>query len=302
MAGDWIKLFRKTTESPIWQDAELLRLFVWCLFRANWKDTEVSVDGIIVPVKIKRGQFITGRNAMHKELFPRRKKANPAPRTVWRWLLALQTMQNVTIETTNKYSIVTVCNYDTYQTQQDDNVQVIGQVMSNRCPSDVQQVSKSCPSDVQVVSTEKEGKELKEGKEQKEGKEGKDSKVVAVRTKTSDINAVIEHYKKHQKHCRPGDDERKKISARLKDGYSVADICKAIDGNHKSPYHNGENKLGNEYHSLELIVRNSSQVATFMKAADKSGPVLSAKTQKSARAVASWVGRNQPKGESDAGI
>jgi len=88
-----------------------------------------------------------------------------------------------------------------------------------------------------------------------------------------DIHLVFDHYrtKYPRRHLKPKSSmvEWKKIKARFEDGFDVSDLCKAIDGNHLSPHHNGENDQGTEYHDLELIVRDSSKVAQFIGYTEK---------------------------------
>jgi hypothetical protein len=50
-----------------------------------------------------------------------------------------------------------------------------------------------------------------------------------------------------------------KITARLREGYSASDLCKAIDGMVSSEFH-----MDNGYNSLELVVRNAAKVDQFM--------------------------------------
>ncbi len=92
---------------------------------------------------------------------------------------------------------------------------------------------------------------------------------------TAAINAVIEHYRTYHTRARPGNRERRKIRDRIREGYSVEDLCKAIDGCHKTPHNLGENERGQTYLSLELIVRNADQVNRFCEY-DDSPPKSSA--------------------------
>lgn len=83
------------------------------------------------------------------------------------------------------------------------------------------------------------------------------------------VKAVIAHYQTHHPKARPGKKERALLQARLKEGYGVADLCRAIDGCHRSPHHCGQNETGAKYQSLELIVRDSKHVQQFMEVPDK---------------------------------
>lgn len=117
----------------------LCRLWMYCLMRASWKDGEWLIPGTTTAVKVKRGQFVTGRETLHEAMFGKNYKGEhrPASRTVWRWLESLRDMKCLRVQTvSNRASLVTVVNYDTYQTSR----------------------PKPCPSGVQLVSTVEERK------------------------------------------------------------------------------------------------------------------------------------------------
>lgn len=107
----------------------------------------------------------------------------------------------------------------------------------------------------------------------------------------ADVALVMEHYKAvYHPTSRPGDRERDLILARLKEGYSVNDLLKAVDGCHVSPFHCGENERGMKYQSLGLIVRDSKHVVEFMEAWDeRNEPVLSEKLRRGSRARQSYL-------------
>lgn len=65
----------------------------------------------------------------------------------------------------------------------------------------------------------------------------------------------------------------KAIRGRLSNGYSVSDLCKAIDGCKRSPYHMGDNEQGTVYDDIELICRDAPHVDKFLKLSE--GPDLS---------------------------
>lgn len=94
--------------------------------------------------------------------------------------------------------------------------------------------------------------------------------------------------------------EWKLIERRLGEGFTVDDLKLAIDGNHASPWHNGENETGRKYQSLELIVRDGSKVQQFMEAAGQAGrPRLLDKTQRTATAAKNVIDRMFGHGEMD---
>src|SRR3990167_6466357 len=60
-----------------------------------------------------------------------------------------------------------------------------------------------------------------------------------------------------------------KIKLRFEEGYTVAQLCRAIDGIHKSPWHNGENPGNTRYVSLELCMRDTKHVEQFLEIANQ---------------------------------
>lgn len=118
------------------------------------------------------------------------------------------------------------------------------------------------------------GMEWKEGKgrERKEGNGTPAARVPAVPcepTLKDQIDQVYSRYLHHHtraaKSLNPSSKEFKLIRARLSEGFAVIDLQAAIDGNHISPFHCGENKDGSEYHGLSVIFRDSSQVTNFIE-------------------------------------
>jgi len=83
--------------------------------------------------------------------------------------------------------------------------------------------------------------------------------------RSKEIDAVIAHYRNLHPLARPGEKERRLISARLKDGFTVEDLIQAINGCHASPFHRGENDRNRPYQSLELIVRDAKHVQDFIE-------------------------------------
>lgn len=61
-----------------------------------------------------------------------------------------------------------------------------------------------------------------------------------------------------------------KLSARLRDGYSLQDIQRAIDAVASSPFHQGENERGHRYDDLILICRSGDQVEKYRDMAPRS--------------------------------
>lgn len=110
----WFKLHRKITESAIFSDPDLLRLWIYCLSKAAYRPTSVLIEK--QEISLQPGQFITGRFSLHQEY-----NAGVAPRkkiketTLWSWLKRLESYGNLDIKSYNKYSVVTVVKWSEYQ-------------------------------------------------------------------------------------------------------------------------------------------------------------------------------------------
>jgi len=64
----------------------------------------------------------------------------------------------------------------------------------------------------------------------------------------------------------------KAIKARLADGYTVGQICTAVDGCRLSPHHMGQNDTRTVYDDIELICRDATKVDGFIKRAGQGPP------------------------------
>lgn len=102
----FITLHRKIINSACFNDAELLKVWIWCLVRANHKDREIVHAGQVI--KLKRGDFITGRFEAIKELKTTTMKFRGR-------IALLEQLGQITRKVTNKYTIISVVNYDYYQ-------------------------------------------------------------------------------------------------------------------------------------------------------------------------------------------
>ena len=98
----FIKLDRKILTWRWYNDVNTLRVFLHLLLTANYSDGEYMTH------PIKRGQVVTGRKKLSDQLKLTEREVRTA-------LTHLKATNEVTIETTSKYSIITINNYDKYQ-------------------------------------------------------------------------------------------------------------------------------------------------------------------------------------------
>lgn len=112
----WISLHRKLLESTVFQNADLLKVWVWCLLKATHRDYEVLVG--LQMVKLHAGQFITGRNKGAEEL-----KLKPS--TFRDYLKVLARMGMISLSPDNKKTVVTVENWGKYQAEEGRSRQLV---------------------------------------------------------------------------------------------------------------------------------------------------------------------------------
>lgn len=129
MNTGWIKLHRSILEWEWWRERDTRDLFIYCLLAAN--HDEQRQFGMTIP----RGTFITSR----KKLADGAGISEQAVRTS---LIRLERTQNLTVQSTNQHTVITICNYNKYQakdtsdqpTTNQENNQPINQRPTNGQP------------------------------------------------------------------------------------------------------------------------------------------------------------------------
>jgi len=84
---------------------------------------------------------------------------------------------------------------------------------------------------------------------------------------TNPIQTVFTHWCviMGKKRARLDDKRRRLIQARLHDGYTVTDLCDAINGCYLSPFHQGDNPDRTIYNELTEICRDAEHVDRFIE-------------------------------------
>ena len=98
----YIKLHRKILDNGVFADAELLKVFVWCILKAN------TTPNVVYGRKVDVGEFITGRITASEELYLK-------PSTIYKRLQRLKSQGYIDISSNTKNSLITVVNYKSYQ-------------------------------------------------------------------------------------------------------------------------------------------------------------------------------------------
>jgi len=130
--ASFITVDRKILKWEWYQDVKVFHLFLYFLLRANWE------DGRWKGIEVKRGQLITGRLKLSKD-------TGLSEMEIRTCLNKLKTTGEITIKATSKYSIITICKYDTYQSKYDNsnqqNNQQVNQRTTNNQPTINQQIT-----------------------------------------------------------------------------------------------------------------------------------------------------------------
>lgn len=101
-SNKWIKLHSKMLNWEWYTNANVMRLFIHCLLKANWK------EGKFEGVEIKRGSFVTSYQKLADELELSKQQIRTA-------LKHLNSTQEITQSQHRKFTVITVVNYEIYQ-------------------------------------------------------------------------------------------------------------------------------------------------------------------------------------------
>ena len=143
----WLKLYRSILDSAVFQDAEILKVWIWLLCNVAFEQHDTICYGKVI--HLKPGQIATGRKKIAQ-------CTDLSENKVYRALTALKSLGNIEIKATNKYSIITVANWDKYQEEN-----------GKRTSSEQQTNSKTTTEEHQSNSKTTQHKNGKNGKKEK---------------------------------------------------------------------------------------------------------------------------------------
>jgi uncharacterized protein (UPF0335 family) len=139
----WIKLHRKLQDWEWYHNSQMVHLFIHLLLSSNRRKKKWR------GIETERGQTITGLKSLNKE-------TGISVQSIRTCIKRLKSTGEITIKSTNKHSIITICNYDDYQLQIDE---------SNRLTN--KQPNKQSTTSQQATNNKQEYKERKEYREEK---------------------------------------------------------------------------------------------------------------------------------------
>jgi hypothetical protein len=106
MSGGWLRLHRQILDWEWYNEPNTFRLFIHLLLKANHKQNKWQGK------TIEAGQLVTGRKQLALELKLSEQKIRTS-------LERLKSTNEITIKSTSKYSIITICKWETYQPLKD---------------------------------------------------------------------------------------------------------------------------------------------------------------------------------------
>lgn len=109
----YIKIFRELLDWEWYGHPDMVALWIHLLLSAAYKDCDIRCGNLYIGVK--RGQVLTNRRRLARE-------TGLSERQIRTCLARLKSSQEVTLETTHKFTLINICKYDSYQSmmQQSD--------------------------------------------------------------------------------------------------------------------------------------------------------------------------------------
>lgn len=146
MSNGWIKLHRKLLQWEWYEDTNTFRVFMHLMLNANHAERKWQ-GNIIAP-----GQLITSTAHIAKPLHLSAQQVRTA-------LKKLENTQEITIKTTNKFTLVTLCQWELHQV---DEAQI-----TNKTTNEQQTNNKQITIKQQTNNNKQECKELKNVKNER---------------------------------------------------------------------------------------------------------------------------------------
>lgn len=180
----WLKLHRSIVDSSVFDDSDVLKMWIWLLCNVAYNDHDVVYYGKIY--QIKSGQIITGRKKISQQI-------KMSESQVYRALNILKLLGNINIKPNNKFSLITIVNWAKYQSE---TAKINIEITANQQQNEQQNNSKI---NSRATSQQQQGNTTKEYKEIKEIKEKKNSVSALPGKEVFEVNGaglpIIEFYK-----------------------------------------------------------------------------------------------------------
>lgn len=126
MDETFVKLYRKFIYWEWFHDDKMVKLFIYLLVMASYKKNKY------LGYDLERGQLITGRKRISKD-------TGLQPRSIRTCLNKLILTNEITVKSSNKHSLITLCNYDLYQSVESKTTSKTSDKVSEISPISVTQ-------------------------------------------------------------------------------------------------------------------------------------------------------------------
>ena len=107
MSG-WIKIHRKFLDWEWFNKSEAVHLFIYLVMKANHK------EGTWQGIELKAGQFVSSFGKISSD-------TGISLQTIRTLLKKFEKTNEINTQTTNKYTIITICKYECYQQENEDS-------------------------------------------------------------------------------------------------------------------------------------------------------------------------------------
>lgn len=140
----WIKLHRRIVNSEVFKNSKTVHVWLWCLCKASHKQHDALIGNQVI--QLNKGQFICGRKKAADEL-------NMAETTFRDQLNVLKKLGMISTTATNKYTVVTIENWEIYQGQNEDyHQQTANKPTTNHHKQENKESNKFIPPTIEEVT------------------------------------------------------------------------------------------------------------------------------------------------------
>jgi hypothetical protein len=137
----WIKLHRKFVDWEWFSKPEMVKLFLYLLLSVNYEEKKWQGETILP------GQIITSYERLSAE-------TNLSVQTIRTCINRLKSTNEITTKSTSHYTIITICNYEFYQTGSEESNK------QNNTPNNDQITSQQQTTNKQLTTTKEINKEI----------------------------------------------------------------------------------------------------------------------------------------------
>lgn len=246
----WVKISRRTLDHWVYDGSPMNSFGAWIdlLLMANYADSKERNNSNLEVTR--RGEVFTSIEKL-------KVKWGRGTKWVKGLLRNMQEDGMVTTRSTNRFTIITICNYSSFQDK----------IEARERPEELPDALPEGDKRNYQTHYDIRSKEVKKLRSKEINKKDKDKNLRRVADATRQAEAVFDHWKLIMNH--PGsqfDTKRKKVvKARLKEGYSVNDLKEAIEGMSNCPHNMGQNEQGIAYDRIGIVLKDAESIDRFRR-------------------------------------